>query len=113
MLGLSAALVGGTAPDPTTTPAPTDDPLLRQDQTEAQSRGVTEDDAAAPDSGVAEDDDPRAPATGVAQDFDPTLPRGSVGMSGEPHEGDVLDVTRKELDGLPEWRRGDEGWTRN
>jgi sporulation protein YlmC with PRC-barrel domain len=87
--GLTAALMGGTALSQTTTPAPAEDPILQQDQTEAQTEGQTEADTMAPDTGVAEDADPTAPDTGVAEDADPMAPDTGVAEDADPMAPDT------------------------
>ena len=87
--GLTAALMGGTALSQSTTPAPAEDPILQQDQTEAQTEGQTEGDPMAPDTGVAEDADPMAPDTGVAEDADPMAPDTGVAEDADPMAPDT------------------------
>jgi sporulation protein YlmC with PRC-barrel domain len=112
VFGLSAALLGGTALSQTTTPAPAEDPILQQGQTEAPAEIMPEDDATTPGTGMADDADPLAPDTGVAEGDaltpdtgmaadDAMMPRRSVVGSAEPYTGDVLaGITADELIGM-------------
>ena len=106
VLGLTAALMGGTALSQTT---PTEDPILEQDQDQMGTQ--TESDTMTPGTGVAEDVDPMTPGTGVAGDdhltpdtgmaSDDGMPRRSIADSAEPYTGDVLaGITADELIGM-------------
>lgn len=99
VLGLTAALMGGTALSQTT---PTEDPILEQDQTGTQAQDQmgtqTESDTMTPGTGVAGDDH-LTPDTGMASDDG--MPRRSVADSAEPYTGDVLaGITADELIGM-------------